>query len=124
MFEGFEFVTTDTTTRRQRQQRKAHLRVARKAALAVISVIMGVAAGVVGHEVTAQAGTQVQVNQYIRSHGGIPACINEDGSGQKGACYWNGSKRGNGKGRSYIAIDRKGKDDAIVYLNGPLAKRY
>jgi hypothetical protein len=71
-----------------------------------------------------EAASRTAVNKYIRSHGGIPPCIHEDGSGQKGTCVWWAGKRGNGKGDSYLAVDRKGKDDAIIYITGSKAKRY
>lgn len=36
----------------------------------------------------------------------IPPCANEDGSGQAGLCYWDSSRRGNGKGTGlYIYRD-------------------
>jgi hypothetical protein len=35
-----------------------------------------------------------------RSSKGLPACQQEDGSGQRGACWWNGGR--NGKGHRYV----------------------
>jgi len=72
----------------------------------------------------ADAASQTQINRFIRSEGGIPPCTHEDGSGQKGTCVWWAGKQGNGKGYSYLAVDRKGQDDAIIYITGPKAKRY
>lgn len=64
-----------------------------------------------------EAAGRVAVNKYIRAHGGIPPCTHEDGSGQRGMCYWDASKRGNGKGRDYVAVPTKpGQDKRIVFL--------
>jgi len=36
----------------------------------------------------------------------VPACLEEDGSGQY-ACYWDASQPGNGVGASYVIVDGK-----------------
>ena len=36
----------------------------------------------------------------------IPQCLNEDGSGQAGLCYWDSARMGNGRGTGlYIYQD-------------------
>lgn len=36
----------------------------------------------------------------------IPPCVNEDGSGQAGLCYWDSARMGNGRGTGlYIYQD-------------------
>lgn len=36
----------------------------------------------------------------------IPQCLNEDGSGQAGLCYWDSARMGNGRGTGlYIYRD-------------------
>lgn len=36
----------------------------------------------------------------------IPQCVNEDGSGQAGLCYWDSARMGNGRGTGlYIYRD-------------------
>ncbi|MFR1219962.1 MAG: hypothetical protein ACLSDW_07820 [Bifidobacterium longum] len=36
----------------------------------------------------------------------IPQCLNEDGSGQAGLCYWDSARMGNGRGSGlYIYRD-------------------
>ena len=36
----------------------------------------------------------------------IPQCVNEDGSGQSGLCYWDSARMGNGRGTGlYIYQD-------------------
>lgn len=46
----------------------------------------------------------------------VPPCINEDGSGQAGACVWDASERGNGNGRDFLAVP-DGDDKRIVFLS-------
>lgn len=73
--------------------------------------------GAVLHATKTEAASQKQVNQYIRSHGGIPPCTWEDGSGQPGMCLWDGRKRGNGKGDVVVLIPTKpGHDKRVVVL--------
>jgi hypothetical protein len=57
----------------------------------------------------------VSANKYIRAHGGIPPCTQEDGSGQPKPCYWNAQVQGNGTGRSFVIVP-DGGDGRIVYL--------
>ena len=42
----------------------------------------------------------------------LPHCKNEDGSGQKSACLWNGKVDGNGKGKSFWVS----RSDKIHYV--------
>lgn len=98
-------------------------RISLYATIALAFVAIFTVGAVVGAD-NANAGSQAQVNAYIRNHGGVPPCKEEDGSGQKGTCVWWAGKQGNGDGYSYLAIDRKGKDDAIVYITGPKAVRH
>lgn len=111
--------------RKTRQAKKASTKrskfIGRMFAVGVIAALIGGTVAIAEH---ADAVSQVTINKYIRANGGIPPCTHEDGSGQPGPCYWNAKKRGNGKGYDYIAVPVKGGDKAIVFLNGPKAKRY
>lgn len=44
----------------------------------------------------------------------LPACAVEDSSN----CYWNAEQRGNGIGRSFVAIDLPGLPETVIYLEG------
>lgn len=66
--------------------------------------------------IAAKAMSRTAKNKQIRAWGGIPPCTHEDGSGQVLPCYWDGSKRGNGKGNSYIAMPSKGDDPRFVII--------
>lgn len=61
--------------------------------------------------------TTARIKQ-IRAWAGMPPCRYEDGSGQALPCYWNAKVRGNGKGRSFIAVTpaKKGDDPRIILL--------
>lgn len=110
-------VKTRKTLRRQRRNRFVGYFLA-----ASIGLTGGTA---IAYAQEAEAVSQAAINRYIRSEGGVPPCTHEDGSGQPGPCYWDASERGNGKGYDYIAVPTgKNKDKAIVFLNGPKAKRY
>lgn len=41
----------------------------------------------------------------------LPACAVEDASN----CYWDAQERGNGMGRSFIAIDLPGLPEIVLY---------
>jgi hypothetical protein len=102
---------------------------ARKRMAALVMAASLMAGGLTGHALSSapevEAVSRVAINKYIRAHGGIPPCTHEDGSGQPGPCYWDASKRGNGKGHDFIAVPTKpGQDKLYVYLTGPKAKRY
>lgn len=111
-----------------RQRKARRKRIALRIGLYAVSLTVGLVVGnAIVNATEADAGSQTQVNRYIRAHGGIAPCTHEDGSGQHGPCYWDASARGNGKGYDYIAMpDGKDKDDDkdIVYLTGPKAVRY
>lgn len=96
-------------------------------AVGIGAALLGGGAAIVQQAPEADAITQAQINRYIRSENGIAPCTHEDGAGQAGPCVWLASKRGNGKGDSYVAMpDGADKDDdkEIVYITGPLAERY
>lgn len=116
---------TPSSQRQARQDKKRSIGrskfIGRMFAVGIIAALIGGTVAIAEH---ADAVSQVTINKYIRAHGGIPPCTHEDGSGQPGACYWNAKKQGNGKGYDYIAVPVKGGDKAIVFLNGPKAKRY
>ena len=59
--------------------------------------------------------TTARIKQ-IRAWGGIAPCKHEDGSAQVLPCYWNAKVRGDGNGRSFIAMPSKGDDPRFVYL--------
>lgn len=61
--------------------------------------------------------TTARIKQ-IRAWAGMPPCRYEDGSGQALPCYWNAKMRGNGKGKSFIAVtpSKKGDDPRIIFI--------
>lgn len=102
----------------ERKRAKQSKRLVKRLVIAVIATALGVGTGLVGQAVYAQhsdAASQTAINQYIRDHGGIPPCRYEDGSGQPGACYWNGGK--NNKGDLLVMVPtRPGHDKRAVIL--------
>jgi hypothetical protein len=75
----------------------------------------------------ADAATQVQINRFIRSEGGIPPCAVEDGSDQPHTtCVWWAGRQGNGDGYSVLLVpDGRDADDDkdVIFITGPLAVR-
>ena len=61
--------------------------------------------------------TTARIKQ-IRAWAGMAPCRYEDGSGQVLPCYWNAKMRGNGKGKSFIAVtpSKKGDDPRIIFI--------
>ena len=61
--------------------------------------------------------TTARIKQ-IRAWAGMPPCKYEDGSGQVLPCYWNAKMRGNGTGKSFIAVtpSKKGADPRIIFI--------
>lgn len=111
---------------RAAKARKAQRRTRRNRYIGyALAAILGIGVGTaIVNATEAEAVSQVRINKYIRANGGIPPCKHEDGSGQPGLCFWDASERGNGKGHDYLAASVKGKDDRIIYITGPKAKRY
>lgn len=56
--------------------------------------------------------------KQIRAWAGMAPCRYEDGSSQTLPCYWNAKMRGNGKGKSFIAVtpSKKGDDPRIIFI--------
>lgn len=66
----------------------------------------------------------VQGRADAAPHTQLPACKFEDGSGQRATCVWDARHRGNGEGRSYIAITpRTGGDDIFIRISHRRAHR-
>lgn len=55
----------------------------------------------------------------VRELGGIPPCKHEDGSGQRGICWFDSRVRGNGDGDVIVLVPAKGQDDkrVVVLIN-------
>lgn len=64
-------------------------RTAKMFAAAIAGILIGGLGAVAQNATPAHATSQTEVNQYIRSNGGIPPCTHEDGSGQPGMCLWD-----------------------------------
>jgi hypothetical protein len=109
---------------RTARQRKAKRRlIAKRAALAVISAVIGFGTAALVNTAMApdsDAVTQTTINQYIRANGGIPPCKEEDGSGQPGKCYWDAAHRGDGNGHPAVLVPvpgHPGADKTVVWLD-------
>lgn len=110
----------DVSGKRKRRIKRKGMR--KRITIAVAAIILGALTGTVitnaMDEEAAQAETMAEVRAYIRANGGIPPCIHEDGSGQPGKCFWDGPRRGNGTGASYVAVPTMpGHDKRIVILS-------
>lgn len=122
-WEAIEFAVNASCDHDERTARVIAKRrgvIIKKAALAVISAVIGFGTAALVNTTFApdsDAATQTTINQYIRANGGIPPCRYEDGSNQPGMCYWDASTRGNGLGTDFIAIPTTpGHDKRIVSL--------
>lgn len=100
------------------RRRDAHSKfIAKMFAVGITAALLGGGLAVVQNAPEANGSSQSQINAYIRSKGGIPPCKYEDGSGQPGLCYWDGSKRGNKKGAQIVNVPTKpGHDKRAVIL--------
>lgn len=67
-----------------------------------VAVLTAVLTGV-GHSGTPDT-SESPTTTVTAVSGGIPACTQEDGSGQD-ACYWDAERQGNGTGWSYVITD-------------------
>lgn len=86
-------------------------------AAGIIGGLLGGGAAIVGNAPQADATTQATINQFIRANGGIAPCKNEDGSRQRGMCYWDGRVRGNGEGDVIVLVPTEpGQDKRVVVL--------
>lgn len=72
--------------------------------------------GAVLHSIAKPTNSEIA---KVRALGGIPACKHEDGSGQRGICWFDSRVRGNGKGDVIVLVPAKGEDDkrVVVLIN-------
>jgi hypothetical protein len=120
---AIERATSDEVGRTERIVGKQRNVIIKRAALAVISAVIGFGTAALVNTTFApdsEAVSQTTINQYIRANGGIPPCKEEDGSGQPGKCYWDAAHRGDGNGHPAVLVPvpgHPGADKTVVWLD-------